>query len=315
MNKSINLVLSVILLIPSFVIGQQKEITKTAEMTETIKEVKIDSAKHWDKGGLIGICFTQASFINWAAGGTNAMGLTSIASLHANYKNGKFTWLNDVELGYGLQKSGEITQKTTDQIELTSSVGYKIFDHVSLSFLTNFQTQFSKGYTNTADTTLLSDFMAPAFWVLAIGLQYSPHKSFHLFVSPAAARFTFVENQTLANEGAFGVDSGKRELTQFGAYLKANYSKDIMKNITLTTNLELFSNYLKDPQDIVINWTTFLQLKVNKLISATINTEVIYDNNIMIPKYKEVNEVNTIVGKGPRTQFKDVAGVSITYNL
>jgi len=294
--------------------AQQTDITKAAQM---ILDAKADTVKKWHIGGIVGINFSQVGFSNWAAGGQNSLCLTSLASLHANYRNGKFSWLNSAELGYGEQKvSDDNFQKTTDQIEVTSSVGYKLFDHISLAFLTDFQSQFQPGYTNAGDSVLMSDFMAPAYWVLAAGLQYNnTHSGITVFVSPIAARLTFVENQTLANEGAFGVDSGKKELTQLGAYIKANYTKDIMKNVNLNTCLELFSNYLKDPQNIVVNWATFLQLKVNKWISATINTQLIYDNNVLIPIYKEENGESVIVGKGPRLQFKDVIGVGLAVDL
>jgi len=325
-KKCFNLLLSATLLLPAIAHCQQGDITKAAQLAQGTPV--IDTTKKWDVGGLISVAFSQASFTNWAAGGQNSIGLASQAPLHANYKNGKFSWLNDVELGYGFQQiDGQPMQKTTDQLEATSSVGYRAFDHMSVSFLTNFQSQFQPGYTNTADTQKISDFMAPAYWILAAGLTYSPNKALMVFVSPITARFTFVEDQTLADEGDFGVTpavydtaghkikNGKRELTEVGAYIKANYSKEIVKNITLTTNVELFSNYLKDPQNIVVNWTTFIQFKVNKLFSATINTQLIYDNNTLIPIYQDINGVNTIVGKGPRTQFKDVLGIGLAYKL
>jgi hypothetical protein len=312
--KNLILFIGLCLLTSHITRAQEGDIKKAAEMTESVKD---DTVKHWHTGGLIGISFTQASFTNWAAGGQNSYGLTALASLHASYKDSNFSWLNDAELGYGMQKlDGYPLQKTTDQLEVTSSVGYKIFDHTSLTFLTNFQTQFQPGYTNSGDSVLISTFMAPAYWILAAGLQYiRPSKGIAIFASPITARMIFVENQMLANEGAFGVNPGEKELTQIGAYIKANYTHDIMKNVSLSVNLELFSDYLKDPQDIVVNWTNFLQLKVNKYISATINTQLIYDNNVLIPIYRVVNGENTLVGKGPRTQFKDVAGVGLAVNL
>jgi len=320
--------LSAILLLPAISWGQQATITKAAQMAQSVPVDGADTGKFWSVGGIISVAFSQASFTNWAAGGQNSVGLASMASMHANYKKKKISWLNDAQLAYGFQQiDAQPSQKTTDQIALTSSVGYKIFDHTSISFLTNFQTQFQPGYTNLADTVKISDFMSPAYWILAAGLAYSPNKALNIFISPITARFTFVEDQNLANEGAFGVTPatydtghriitlGKTMLTEVGAYVKANYSKEIMKNIGLTTNLELFSNYLKDPQNIVVNWTVFLQMKVNKYISATINTQLIYDNNVLVPVYQEVNGVKVQIGKGPRTQFKDVLGVGFAYNL
>ena len=239
-----------------------------------------------------------------------------MASVHANYRNGNFSWLNDAELGYGFEKQdNQLLQKTTDQLEVTSSVGYKVMKNTSVTFLTNFQSQFQPGYTNNGDSVLLSKFMAPGYLILAAGMLWSPDKSFSLFLSPATARLTFVENTFLDDEKEYGVDSGKSEITEFGAYMKVDFSKEIIKNVKLATNLELFSNYLKDPQNIVINWTTFIQLKVNKYISATLNTQLIYDNTDLVPIYGNVNGVQTLIGHGPRTQFKDVGGIGFAVNL
>jgi hypothetical protein len=193
--------------------------------------------------------------------------------------------------------------------------------------LVNFQSQFAPGYLLPNDSILISKFMSPAFVIIAAGLTWKPNKSLTIFISPATARLTFVEDQVLADQGAFGVQpavydtsgkkiqNGKTELTQFGAYFKGDYTKEICKNIKLSTDLELFSNYIKDPQNIVVNWSTFIQFKVNKFISATLNTQLIYDNNVEIPLFKDIGGVNTVVGKGPRLQFKDILGVGLAYKF
>jgi hypothetical protein len=327
MKKVISLALSVFLL--SIAVSAQevkKDAVKAADVSALTKIP--DTASGWDAGGLISIAFSQTSFTNWAAGGQNTIGLSSLASFHANYRNGRFRWLNDGQFSYGFQKIGEAKlQKTTDQIAVTSSAGYKMFDHMFLSFMTNFQTQFQPGYLLPNDSILISRFFAPAYLVVGLGFTYNPTKWFSVFLSPATARLTFVTDQTLADAGAFGVKpatydilgnkltDGEREHTEIGAYFKGNFSKEVMKNVNVTTSLELFSNYLKDPQNIIVNWVTFLQFKVNKFISATVNTQLIYDNNIDITIFKEVNGVNTVIGKGPRVQFKDVIGVGLAYNL
>jgi len=292
--------------------------------------VKKDTVKkkNWDIGGLFSINFSQANFLNWAAGGQDAIGLTSLVSFHANYSSGKFKWLNDVELGYGFQRLGDQPfQKTTDQIAITTNPCYHVFDSTLAGLLVNFQSQFAPGYLLPNDSILISRFMSPAFLVIAAGLTWKPNKALSIFFSPATLRLTFVEDQNLADQGAFGVQpavydtagnkiqNGKTELTQFGAYFKGDYSQEIFKNIKLTTDLELFSNYIKDPQNIVVNWATLIQFKVNKFISATLSTQLIYDNNVEIPQFKDIGGVNTIVGKGPRLQFKDVLGVGLAYKL
>jgi len=293
--------------------------------SDSIKKTKADSLKSWHFDGIINVAFSQVSLTNWAAGGQNSIGLVSIVSLHATYSKNKISWLNSIDMGYGFQKlDNNPAQKSIDKIEATSNIGYKAFDHTLAGILVNFKSQFAPGYQYpNNDSILQSNFMAPGYLTIAAGLTYAPNKSLSIFVSPATLKYTFVENQALANTGAYGVtpavyDSGrlvtpgKEVLVQVGAYFKGDYTATIMKNITLSTDLSLFSDYLKNPQDIVVDWTTLIQMKINKYISVTINTELIYDQNIMIPLY---NSDNIVIGKGPRTQFKDLSGVGLAYNL
>ena len=288
--------------------------------------VKKDTA--WDVGGIVNVAFSQVSLTNWAAGGQNSIGLVALVSVHANYKKGKINWLNSVDMGYGFQKQGELPfQKSIDKIEATTNFGYTSFDHTLAGLLVNFKSQFAAGYLTTNDSVLLSNFMAPGYLTIAAGLTYNPNKNLTVFISPATLKYTFVENHMLADAGDYGVtpavyaangteiQPGKEILVQAGAYFKGNYSATVCKGVTLSTNLELFSDYLKNPQDIVVDWTNLIQLKVNKWISVTINTELIYDQNILVPIYNDDNNVQVIVGKGPRTQFKEVSGLGIAYNF
>ena len=292
---------------------------------DTITKVVVKKDTNWKIGGIINIAFSQTSLTNWAAGGQNAVGLMAIICVHANYIKDKISWLNSADLEYGFQKLDHSPlQKSTDKIEVTSNIGYNLFDHTMAGLLVDFKSQFAPGYSSVLDTGLLSKFMAPGYLTIAAGLTYKPNDALSIFISPATIKYTFVEDQALANAGDFGVTPavydangnlvtpGKKLLVQAGAYFKGDYSAKLCKGINLTTDLSLFSDYLKNPQDIVVDWTTLIQMKVNKWISVTINTELIYDQNVMIPLY---NSDNVVIGKGPRTQFKDVSGVGLAYNF
>jgi hypothetical protein len=330
MNIKKGITLSVIICLTSAAFAQTDTVKKPADKLVTIKKdtvitEKVEKDTAWDIGGIVNVAFSQVSLTNWAAGGQNSVGLVSMVSLHANYKGKKISWLNSVDLAYGFQNiDNEPTQKTTDKIEATSNIGYKAFDNTMAGLLLNFKSQFARGFSSILDTGLLSKWMAPGYATIAAGLTYNPNKALSIFLSPATLKYTFVENQMLADAGDYGVtpavyasngaliQHGKEILLQAGAYFKGNYSATICKDITIATDLELFSNYLKDPQDIVVDWTNLIQLKVNKWISVTINTELIYDQNVLIPVY---NSDNVLIGKGPRTQFKEISGLGLAYNL
>jgi hypothetical protein len=54
--------------------------------------------------------------------------------------------------------------------------------------------------------------MAPAYAFLGIGTEYSaPNEDLNVYLSPVTQKSTFVFDQTLANEGMFGVAPAVRE--------------------------------------------------------------------------------------------------------
>jgi hypothetical protein len=69
----------------------------------------------------------------------------------------------------------------------------------------------------------------------------------------------------------------------------------------------LFSDYIKNPQNIVVNWEVLIALKVNKYISANLNTQLIYDDKIMIPSDRNGKGIIE-PGEGVRSkvQFKEI---------
>ena len=254
-------------------------------------------AKLWTKGGVGGINFAQSSFTNWAAGGENALSATVLLSVYANYKKDKTTWDNTLDLAYGMIQSGKAPlRKNEDKIDFSSKYGRHIKESkLFYSALLNFKSQFASGYNFPNDTTVISRFLSPAYILGAVGFDYKPNNYLSLFVSPVTSKTTIVADQKLADAGAYGVEkaefdtagvktkAGQMVRSEFGGYLKFTFKKDIFKNVNFSTKLELFSNYLYNPQNIDVNWENILGLKVNKYLSASISTNLIYDHDIPVP--------------------------------
>jgi hypothetical protein len=295
--------------------------------SDVLSEVPADtSGKHWLVQGNGSLAFSQASFTNWSSGGQNSLGLVAWINLKANYKNGKHVWANNADLGYGfniLGKGGDATyNKTNDKIELTTAYGYELHKNKKwyLTVLVNFRSQFSAGYNYPDDSTVLSTFMAPGYLIAGIGITYVPVKWFNAYLSPVSGRFTFVNDQKLADSGAFGVERsysdslgfhhGKTARGEFGVYLRAGLNADLAKNINLTSTLELYTDYLHKFGNIDVNWSLILSMKVNKWLAASIQTQLIYDDDVMIV----TDPVNQPQG-GPRTQFKELLGIGLTYKF
>lgn len=269
-----------------------------------------DTLKRWEVKGLLSLNFSQISLTNWVAGGRSSTAGVGIFNLQAKYTKDNWLWENTLDLNYGLIKEQNRKMvKSDDKIDLTSKLGLKQSEQLYYTLLFNYKTQFTKGYKYPNTTDVISDFMAPGYFTLALGLDYKPQKDLSIFLSPATARLTVVNNENLSNQGAFGVDPGEKTRLEVGAIAKIDLNTEIMKNVTLNNKVELFSNYLEKPQNVDVDWDLLLNMKVNDYLSANLITNLIYDDDIKVPIDK--NEDGVIEGSGPRIQFKEVLGIGL----
>ncbi|UTW63846.1 DUF3078 domain-containing protein [bacterium SCSIO 12741] len=281
---------------------------------------------YWKKGGTFSLNIAQTSLVNWAAGGENSVAANGLFKVFANYKKGKYNWENDLLVGYGGILSGEDPwNKTDDRIEFNSKGGREAAKKWYYSAFINFRTQMFDGYALPNDSDLISTFMAPGYLTMGLGMDYKPDDHFSANISPVAGKITFVGNQDLANFGAFGVeaatyDTNGRIITEgeniryeFGGNLSLRYVNTIAKNIDLDTKINFFSNYLDRPGNIDVNWDLLLKMKVNKWLSASLTTSLIYDHDIDIPIDTTGDGKEDSVG--PRTQFKEVLGVGLSLSF
>ena len=276
---------------------------------------EVDSIpKIWETKGMVSLNFSQVSFTNWSAGGVNSLGYNSFLNFQAHYKKDNLSWENNLDLAYGiLNQEDQKSIKSDDKIDFSSKFGRKASAKWYYTGLLGFRTQFAPGYANPADTEIISTFMAPAYLILSLGMDYQPNDKFTIFISPLTGKTTFVMDEFLSNKGAYGVDPGKKFKGEFGGFFKAAYKNDIFENVTLMTKIDLFSNYMDKPQNIDINWDTQIMMKINKFISANIFTQLIYDDNIL---FDVDNNDDGIVDKQiPKIQFKQLVGIGFSYKF
>ena len=285
-----------------------------------------DSVNIWNFGGTGTVNFSQVSLSNWAAGGQNSVSVLGIANVHANYTEGHHTWDNALDITYGtLKLENQRLRKSDDKLELNTKYGHRASDNWFYSAQVNLKTQLTSTYTASRDT-ILSDFLAPAFVLASLGMDYKPNDKLSVFISPVTGKFTFVRLQTLADRGAFGVEpavrnaagelipgSGERLREEFGGYVNVRYKEEILQNVIFQSKLDLFSNYLHNPENIDVNWENLINFKVNKLIAASLFVHMIYDDdiNISIPS----GEAGVPGKKGPRLQVKETLGIGISYSF
>lgn len=271
----------------------------------------------WDIGGITNLMFNQGYVSNWVEGGENSLSTLAVLELHADYSYGdKRTWDSKLEYKYGLLKTGSSAlRKNDDRLEINSKYGQKAFTNWYYSFLLNFKTQMFKGYDYPNDSIPVSSFLAPGYLVFSVGLDYKPSKKLTLLISPLTSKFTIVSDTANYDQTSYGLAEDERIREEIGAYIKATSRIKVMENITLENRVNLFTNYTNNPQNIDVDWEAILDIKANERITIKLNTHLIYDDDVDIPVFEEINGENVKTGVTKKIQFKEMLSIGFRYRF
>lgn len=294
--------------------------------------VRPDSIRFWKIKGKNSLHFNQMTLSNWASGGESSLAGKASVNLDIDYAKKNISFDNNINLMYGIigYESNKV-QKTDDKIEINNTLAFKASKKWWYSSMLNLRTQFSNGYKYPDDSTLISTFFAPAYLTLSLGMKYKPSDDCLLMLSPASGKFTMVLNQELADNGSYGVtpavfdtagnllEKGKNYKAEFGINVVFQLEKEIVKNITAKSKLNLYNNYLDEDinnrWNIDINWESNITFAVNDHISTDLYIHMIYDHNVDIPRYEQIDGKKTKVGEGPGLQFKESLGIGLSFNF
>lgn len=300
----------------------------TKPLSKKIKRFRVPS--FWDSQNELDVQLSQVGFVNWNAGGDNAISAIGKLYFARNYKFRYFQWDNDLEMRFGWNaQEGRQWRKTDDAIRLSSTIGYRR-DTISnwyYSVKMNFNTQFADGYKYPDRSEPISRFMAPGYLFLGAGTSFIPEgKDFNLYISPLTFKSTFVLDQDLANQGAFGVkkavedaagniiEPGENVFMELGFLVTHKWKLPISKNILVDHNLSLYTDYLRVFGNVDIDWILKWNFKVNEFVTASLLTHIIYDDDILFDR--EVADDGTVINSGaPRTQFRQQLGIGINYQF
>lgn len=324
------------------------------------QEKKMQKPNYWTNSLNAQLNFSQTALTNWAAGGDNTSSLASYIDGNANYNKGAMYWNNRLQLDYGFlyASSKPILQKNNDRIYLESKWGYKSpVKEVNYTANFNFKSQFAPGYTYATPSQQIidrvsgttgakldelspalqrtawneamvkkSNFLAPAYTNLALGIDWVPNNWLTINAAPATAGFVIVNDpelrkaysMQLKNDGkTYAEGDGnayKSSRFELGAQVKFDIKLDVNDNFKYTTQLVLFSDYLNRPENVRVNWDNRINWKLTKLISLSLVTNLIYDDKVFIktPEYIK----NNPKGDGFRAiQFKEALSIGLSYTF
>ena len=281
-------------------ISAQEKALDTKEI-KTIEKKKEDK-EGWTKIGGLGANFSWLSLINPRAGaGDNRIGFGGLLNYSANYIQGKVISNNKFGLLLDVVKIGDGSYtKANDVLQLTSQTGYQV-DKAGkwyVAGLVDFQSQFLPTYgpnylkekqtINGKDSTLslTGRLFSPATFRFAPGIIHKPNAHMTILYSPVAFKAVIVADKTLAQSGKFFPQNAAKDKTvdaQVGSELRVDYvNKFFDDRLIYATTLDLYSNYLRNPQNIDVEWYHSIDVMVSKNISLNFKTDWFYDDDIQV---------------------------------
>ncbi len=242
----------------------------------------IDTTKlGWKRSGNAVFLFNQSAFNNeWLGGGKSNVAGNFGINYDVNFSSKTTIWDNKFIAAYGLTKlKGQDMTKSDDRLEFTSLYGKKVGQgNWYYSGFVNFKTQMDSGF-DLASGTRISHFFSPAYLQVGPGMLWKKSDNLKVNIAPATSRLIFVHKEFTQFGPSFGVEQGDTSRFEFGAAVNAYYKFNLMENVSWENILNLYSNYLDNPQNVDVDYQANLVMKINKYMSANISFQAIYDDN------------------------------------
>jgi len=274
---------------------------------QLLSQEEPETKKNWTTNGTISFIFNQSAFDNWIAGGENNLAGNLALNYNFNYLKDGLNWDNKIIASYGLTKSknSAFEKKTDDRIVFNSILGIKAENLWFYSAFLNFDTQFTTGYKYSKDEngkeirTEFTDFMSPANLSFGLGMLWKKSDNLKVNLAPATAKLILVDKSfTLPNGDYYGVEEGKSTRFELGFNASVYAKFNIMENVSMENILNLYADYLEKPQNIDLDYTMNVIMKINKYLSTNLTFQTIYNDNAF---------------KG--FQIREVFGIGINYGF
>jgi hypothetical protein len=281
----------------------------------------ITKAQYWKFRTEASFALNQGLVTNWVKGGENNVATALDITWFADYSNKPMLLSSNhfARLKYGLIKTGDDkVRKNIDLLETNSKLNHKAFGKFDFSGIMLFKTQLSKGY-NYPNEILVSKFMNPAILTIGFGLDYKPDKLTSINFSPLSYKATFVPDTAHIDQTKYGVAADRRSKHEPGASFMITNEFSPVKNMVITNRLQLFTNYVNNPQNIDVDWEMIFQTNINWFTDVRLNTHLIFDDDTRTLVFdKDKNPVmgnDGIQKKSARVQFKELLGLSFIFRF
>jgi hypothetical protein len=89
------------------------------------------------------------------------------------------------------------------------------------------------------------------------------------------------------------------------------------KTVTVTNRLQLFTNYIHNPQNIDVDWEMIAVANLNWFTDVRFNAHLIFDDDTKTAVFKDGEPVliDGIQKRTARIQFKEMIGFSLVFRF
>ena len=275
--------------------------------------VSVEKPRFWTYKGDGYLQFMQ-NYVsgNWYKGGESNYAAVGSITLEANYDDkSRWQWDNKLEMKLGFQTSRSDSihrfKSNEDLLRYTGKVGLKAAKRWYYTLQMLAYTQFSRGFKSNDEKTY-SDFLSPLNVSVGLGMDYKVEclgkkLTGTVNMSPLAFNYRYVDRTYFDGKSWFptryGIEEGKRHLSDFGAQLTAALEWKMNDVVTWKTRLYAFTSYKRAE----IEWENTFALKVTKYITA---------NLFLFPRFDDSNTRDDDLGYW---QFKEYSSLGFSYNF
>jgi hypothetical protein len=275
---------------------------------------------YWKERLEASFILSQAALSNWVKGGENSLSTSMDITEYANYENKAINLAsyNFARIKLGFLTSGSDVRKNLDLIETNSKLNHKAFGKFDFSGILLFKTQLFKGYNYPNDSIPISKIFNPAVLTIGFGLDYKPNKHTSINFSPFSYKGTFMTDTLNYDQTLYGIPKDKKSLHEPGVSLMVSHEYKPTKTIQIVNRLQLFTNYVHNPQNIDVDWEMIATTSLNWFTDVRLNTHLIYDDDTKSQVFEHGSPVLNPDGtpkKSARAQFKEMLGLSVVFRF
>ncbi|MEG1672409.1 MAG: DUF3078 domain-containing protein [Alistipes sp.] len=198
------------------------------------------------------------------SGGDNSIAMIFSAFLHHTFKKNLFFIETKfgAKIGYNRMKVETVSEdgtassdgvwfKNQDEFFISTAPSFKMSKNWSYGSIIKFRSQFVNGYksrTEQKETHRKSTFMAPGYFDISLGMNYTspkPKWPFVVNLSPLALSGTFVENSIIRQNGfLYGIeDPDNTSKWEGGSSIQIDYDRTFGRQGVIRYRTTLFAFY------------------------------------------------------------------------